>query len=51
MINTVRSITEVDLETFAPKPTIQGRGSISGFSGTAVKPIALALRGGAWPKQ
>ena len=40
-INTVRSITEVDLDTFAPKPTIQGRGSISGFSGTAVKPIAL----------
>jgi dihydropyrimidine dehydrogenase (NAD+) subunit PreA len=40
-INTVRSITEIDLETFAPKPTIQGRGSISGFSGTAVKPIAL----------
>ena len=40
-INTVRAITEVDLDTFAPKPTIQGRGSISGFSGAAVKPIAL----------
>jgi dihydropyrimidine dehydrogenase (NAD+) subunit PreA len=40
-INTVRGITEVDLETFAPRPTIQGRGSISGLSGPAVKPIAL----------
>ena len=40
-INTVRSITEIDLDTFTPKPSIQGRGSISGFSGTAVKPIAL----------
>ena len=40
-INTVRGISEVDLETFAPKPTIQGRGSISGMSGTIVKPIAM----------
>ena len=40
-INTVRGITEVDLKSFAPKPTIQGRGSISGLSGPAVKPIAL----------
>ena len=40
-INTLRAITEVDLDTFAPMPTIQGKGSISGFSGPAVKPIAL----------
>ena len=40
-INTVRSISEIDLETFSPMPSIQGRGSISGYSGTAVKPIAL----------
>ncbi|UCG15082.1 MAG: NAD-dependent dihydropyrimidine dehydrogenase subunit PreA [Phycisphaerales bacterium] len=40
-INTLRAITAVDLETFAPMPTIQGRGSISGYSGPAVKPIAL----------
>jgi dihydropyrimidine dehydrogenase (NAD+) subunit PreA len=40
-INTLRAITEVGLDTLAPKPTIQGRGSISGFSGPAVKPIAL----------
>ena len=40
-INTLRAITEVNLDTFAPMPTIQGRGSISGYSGAAVKPIAL----------
>jgi dihydropyrimidine dehydrogenase (NAD+) subunit PreA len=40
-INTLRAITEVDLDTFSPKPSIQGRGSISGYSGPAVKPIAL----------
>jgi dihydropyrimidine dehydrogenase (NAD+) subunit PreA len=40
-INTVRSISEIDLATFSPMPSIQGQGSISGYSGTAVKPIAL----------
>jgi dihydropyrimidine dehydrogenase (NAD+) subunit PreA len=40
-INTLRAITEVNLDTYAPMPSIQGRGSISGYSGTAVKPIAL----------
>lgn len=40
-INTLRAITEVNLDTCAPMPTIQGRGSISGYSGPAVKPIAL----------
>ena len=40
-INTLRAITEVDLDSFSPKPAIQGRGSISGYSGPAVKPIAL----------
>ncbi len=40
-INTVRGITEVDLDTFAPMPAIQGKGSISGYSGPGVKPIAL----------
>jgi len=40
-INTLRAITEVDLDTFSPMPSIQGRGSISGYSGPAVKPIAL----------
>jgi len=40
-INTLRAITEVDLDTSIPKPSIQGKGSISGYSGPAVKPIAL----------
>ncbi len=40
-INTVRAISEIDLESLVPMPAIQGRGSISGFSGTAVRPIAL----------
>jgi dihydropyrimidine dehydrogenase (NAD+) subunit PreA len=40
-INTLRAITEIDLDTFSPMPSIQGRGSISGYSGPAVKPIAL----------
>ena len=40
-INTLRAITEVDLDTFVPEPSIQGKGSISGYSGPAVKPIAL----------
>ena len=40
-VNTVRGISEVDLETFAPKPTIEGRGSISGTSGTMIKPTAM----------
>ncbi len=40
-INTVRAITEIDLNSWAPKPTIEGRGSISGYSGPACKPIAL----------
>ena len=40
-INTVKSITSVDLDNFAPLPVINGKSSISGYSGKAVKPIAL----------
>ena len=40
-INTLLAITQVDLDTFSPMPSIQGRGSMSGYSGPAVKPIAL----------
>ena len=40
-INTVLGITAVDLDTFSPKPSIEGRGSPSGYSGPGVKPIAL----------
>lgn len=40
-INTVKSITGVDLDSFSPMPVVDGKSSVSGYSGTAVKPIAL----------
>ena len=43
LINTVNSITGVDLDLFSPEPTIDGRGSHGGYCGPAVKPIALNM--------
>ena len=43
LINTVSSIISVDLDTFAPTPTIDGKGSHGGYCGPAVKPIALNM--------
>ena len=43
LINTINSITAVNLDTFAPEPTIDGRGSHGGYCGPAVKPIALHM--------
>jgi dihydropyrimidine dehydrogenase (NAD+) subunit PreA len=43
LINTVSSITGVDLDNFAPEPTIDGKGSHGGYCGPAVKPIALNM--------
>ena len=43
MINTVNSIMGVDLETFAPKPSVAGLGRHGGYCGPAVKPIALNM--------
>lgn len=40
-INTIKSITEVDLDNFTCLPIVNGKSSISGYSGKAVKPIAL----------
>lgn len=40
-INTIKSITEIDLDDFTPLPKVNGKSSISGYSGKAVKPIAL----------
>ncbi len=40
-INTVKSIANLDLERKVGLPIINGKSSISGFSGKAVKPIAL----------
>jgi dihydropyrimidine dehydrogenase (NAD+) subunit PreA len=43
LINTINSIVSVDLDNFAPNPTIDGRGSHGGYCGPAVKPIALNM--------
>ncbi|TNF22094.1 MAG: NAD-dependent dihydropyrimidine dehydrogenase subunit PreA, partial [Rhodobacteraceae bacterium] len=43
LINTINSITSVDLDTFAPEPTIDGKGTHGGYCGPAVKPIALNM--------
>ncbi|MER0237016.1 NAD-dependent dihydropyrimidine dehydrogenase subunit PreA [Fulvimarina sp. MAC8] len=43
LINTISSITSVDLDLFAPEPTIDGKGSHGGYCGPAVKPIALNM--------
>lgn len=40
-INTIKSITRVDLDLYTCFPTINAKSSISGYSGKAVKPIAL----------
>jgi dihydropyrimidine dehydrogenase (NAD+) subunit PreA len=43
LINTISSIVSVDLDNFAPMPTIDGKGSHGGYCGPAVKPIALNM--------
>ena len=42
-INTISSITGVDLDTLVPQPNIDGKSSHGGYGGPAVKPIALNL--------
>jgi len=43
LINTVSSITGVDLDRLCPLPTIDGKGTHGGYCGPAVKPIALNM--------
>lgn len=43
LINTVSSITSVNLDTMSPEPSIDGKGSHGGYCGPAVKPIALNM--------
>ncbi|MBW6507305.1 MAG: NAD-dependent dihydropyrimidine dehydrogenase subunit PreA [Rhodobacteraceae bacterium] len=43
LINTINSITSVDLDLFAPEPTLDGKGTHGGYCGPAVKPIALNM--------
>jgi dihydropyrimidine dehydrogenase (NAD+) subunit PreA len=40
-INTIKSIIKVNLDSFASAPEVKGKTSVGGYSGKAVKPIAL----------
>ena len=40
-INTIKSITHVNLHTYVADPAVHGRSAVGGYSGNAVKPIAL----------
>src|SRR5271154_5610136 len=42
-INTINSITGIDLNTFQPNPNVDGKSSHGGYCGPAVKPIALNM--------
>ncbi|MBT9383110.1 NAD-dependent dihydropyrimidine dehydrogenase subunit PreA [Pseudooceanicola sp. CBS1P-1] len=43
LINTINSITSVNLDAMCPEPMIDGKGSHGGYCGPAVKPIALNM--------
>lgn len=42
-INTINSITGIDLETLIPRPEVDGKSAHGGYCGPAVKPIALHM--------
>ncbi|MFO0833365.1 MAG: NAD-dependent dihydropyrimidine dehydrogenase subunit PreA [Phycisphaerales bacterium] len=42
-INTILSVMSVDLRTLRPEPTVEGFSTPGGYSGRAVKPIALRM--------
>ncbi|CAN5637803.1 NAD-dependent dihydropyrimidine dehydrogenase subunit PreA [soil metagenome] len=41
LINTIQSVTGIDLDTFVPNPYVAGKSVFCGYCGPAVKPIAL----------
>ncbi len=41
LINTIQSVTGVDLDSFVPNPNVGGKSAFGGYCGPAVKPIAL----------
>jgi dihydropyrimidine dehydrogenase (NAD+) subunit PreA len=43
LINTIKSIIGVDIDTFVPQPRVDGRSTNGGYCGAAVKPIALHM--------
>lgn len=42
-INTVKSLSGIDLDTIEPLPSVDGKSTYGGYSGPAVKPIALRI--------
>jgi dihydropyrimidine dehydrogenase (NADP+)/dihydropyrimidine dehydrogenase (NAD+) subunit PreA len=42
-INTIRSVMSVNLDTLRPEPTVEGYTTPGGYSGKAVRPIALRM--------
>lgn len=43
LINTLKSIIGIDLDSFAPHPLVDGKGTNGGYCGPAVKPIAMYM--------
>jgi dihydropyrimidine dehydrogenase (NAD+) subunit PreA len=43
LINTINSITQVDLDRLIPEPYVDGKSAHGGYCGPAVKPIALNM--------
>ena len=43
LINTIQSITGIDLDTLVPNPNVGGKSVFGGYCGPAVKPIALKM--------
>ena len=43
LINTIQSITGVDLDTFEVRPNVGGQSAYGGYCGPAVKPLALKM--------
>ena len=41
LINTIQSVTGIDLDTLVPNPYVAGKSVFGGYCGPAVKPIAL----------
>ena len=44
-INTIKSVVGVDLHTYVSAPAVHGYSAVGGYSGNAVKPIALRFVG------
>ena len=42
-VNTIRCVIGVDLDTLRPEPTVEGYSTMGGYSGPAIRPIALRM--------